>query len=475
LLAANPEFYALACEQGTGKTWMILADAERLWHQGAITGLLVVAPKGVHTNWIRREAPTHLSIPFDGARYIAGAGKMERESWELLMRPAPDRLTIFAVNVDALRTKTGFNLAQKFASQHTCMIVVDESSRIKGFDSERTRRCLALGRWGDSRRILSGTMGSAGPQDLFSQYAFLHPGLLGTDSYKAFVAEYCQLLPQDSRIVQDIKKRAGSRGRFMKPQIIATDSLGRKRYKNLDKLQRLIAPYTYRVKKEDCMDIPEKVFQTVYCELTQKLRAAYVAMEQENRYYDADGNVDTVAALASLNKLRQITSGFIFREGTPELIEEKNPRAEVLMELLSCTESPAIVWAYYQPELTMISRMLVDAGISCVEYHGSIGDEERERAIDAFQNGEVDVFLGQPQSGGIGITLTRARTVVYYSNDFSLENRKQSEDRAHRKGTNHTVTYYDIVATDTKDERIATALQHKEEVLAKILGDDRRE
>jgi SNF2 family DNA or RNA helicase len=92
--------------------------------------------------------------------------------------------------------------------------------------------------------------------------------------------------------------------------------------------------------------------------------------------------------------------------------------------------------------------------------------------VDDFQNGDADVFVGQPQSGGIGLTLTTAETVVYYSNDYNSETRKQSEDRCHRIGTRNPVTYIDITASDTIDEAIVRALQRKADLAALILGDE---
>jgi SNF2 family DNA or RNA helicase len=130
-----------------------------------------------------------------------------------------------------------------------------------------------------------------------------------------------------------------------------------------------------------------------------------------------------------------------------------------------------IIWARFRPELDAIAHRMKKEGLSFVEYRGGVSDVDRERAINDFQSGAARFFLGNAQAGSTGLTLTRAETVVYYSNDFTLANRIQSEDRAHRIGQRQPVTYIDLVATGTLDEKIASALQRKADVAAEVLGD----
>jgi SNF2 family DNA or RNA helicase len=183
--------------------------------------------------------------------------------------------------------------------------------------------------------------------------------------------------------------------------------------------------------------------------------------------------VVTVKALAALVKLQQITSGFTIPPGggDPVYVSEKNPRLAALLDLAEDLNGQFIVWARFREELFTVAAALRKAGLRVVEYHGGVNTADREIAVDSFQAGEADVFVGQPQSGGIGLTLTRAESVIYYSNDFNLETRLQSEDRAHRIGTRHNVVYIDLIAADTIDESIARALQRKSDVAANVLGD----
>ena len=444
LLAANRDFFALGAEQGTGTTWM-----------------LVVAPKGVHTNWVRREIPEHLEIPVAADYYMSGAGKRRTRNWEALLKKEDRWLAVFAINIDALNTPNGYKIAARFLKAHDAIMIVDESSRIKNPGAARTKKTIKLGRLAASRRIASGTMMTQGPQDLFSQFEFLSEDgeLLGTTSYRAFVAEYCQTLPPDNPIVIEAARKSG-----FAPQIIARDSEGRPIYKNLEKLRELMAPYVYRVLKSDCLDLPPKVYQNHYFELSAAQRKVYEAARHELRYERDNGDIDKFTALTKLNKLRQITSGFIMLDGVAASLGGDSERLAAFKELIQDVDGQFIVWAVYREEIRHIMGVLDAAGISAVEYHGGVKEKEREAAIDDFQSGAARVFVGNAQAGGIGLTLTAAQTAIYYSNDFSLELRLQSEDRCHRKGTKGTVRYIDLVAVDSIDEQVASTLQRKGEV-----------
>jgi SNF2 family DNA or RNA helicase len=465
------EFYALFMEQGTGKTWTLLADAERAYAAGQIDAMLVLAPKGVHTNWTLREIPEHLGAPCIAAAW--GSGVRRRAEVEKLLRPRePDEvlpLRILSMNYDAVITKDGFEFARRFLRATKAMLVLDESHRIKSPSALRTKRVMALRPLARLVRIATGTPVTNAPLDVFSQFEFMEPGLLGTTSYRAFTAEFADILPVDGRMMQNLIKR---NPRAAMAQIVARNPDGTKRYRNLDKLQRLVAPHTYRVLKRECLDLPAKIYKLHPFELTPAQRKTYATLEDELRIYLEDGSIETVDAIASMTKLQQVTSGFVNIDGAARLLSTNdNPRMEALLEIVQDLTGPFIVWARFREELRQINDALHDAGIVAATYHGGTSQADREAAVDGFQNGSIAAFVGQPQAGGIGLTLTAAETVIYYSNDFNLGTRLQSEDRCHRIGTRHNVVYIDLVALNTLDAPIARALQRKTAVAAEILGD----
>lgn len=505
-LMNGKEYFGLFMEQGTGKTWTFLADAERAYAAGLIDALLIIAPKGVHTNWIRREIPIHLEVPYIAKAWRSGAGKREMKAMEDLLKPREEGevapLRILSVNIDALSTKAGHAFVERFLLATKALGIIDESSRIKTPSSKRTEIVLGLKRQMVMRRIGTGTPVTKAPGDVFSQFEFMKSGLLGTSSYRAFVAEYADLLPMaetaeilrkferggtvtaaELQIVNSIdwgtKRRMKETPRMAHAQIVRRDADGNQIWRNLDRLKALIQPHTFRVLKKDCLDLPAKIFKNFYFDLEPAQQAAYDMMYEQHRFILEDGDEESVAALSARMKLQQITSGFIMKpdrsgclyvgEHTPST----NPRLAALMGIVEDLEGKVIVWARFKEELRAVAVALRASGRVVVEYHGEVNDADREFAVDNFQNGAATVFVGQAQSGGIGLTLTAAETVIYYSNDDNLETRLQSEDRAHRIGTKKNVVYFDLVATGTVDEIISAGLRRKAKLAAEILGDAR--
>ncbi len=373
------------------------------------------------------------------------------------------------MNIDALVTKKGYEFCERFLLSGNSWIVLDESSRIKNPDAARTKALMRLRRYAKGARIASGTPVTNSPVDVFAQMEFLESGLLGTTSYRAFVSEYADVLPNTHPLMQNMVRR-NPRAAFA--QIIARNPDGSPRWRNLDKLQKLLEPHSFRVLKRDCLDLPDKIYKTITFEMDSDQQRAYDKMQDELRI-DLGDNVELpVSELAALIKLQQITSGFVNTPGGIRYVSDDNPRLKTLMDAIEDVDGKFIIWARFREELDAVSAALTEAGISCVQYHGGVSRDDREAAVDSFQNGDVRVFVGQPQSGGIGLTLTAAETVFYFSNDFNLETRLQSEDRAHRIGTRKNVVYIDIAAENTIDEQIARNLQRKQRTAAMVLGDE---
>lgn len=475
------EWFALFMEQGTGKTWSFLADCERYYAAGKIDAIFVLAPNGVHTNWVLREIPLHLDCPNVAVAWRSGMGKQERARMDkALLTPTPRGeqmpLRIFTMNYEALLSQDAYNFAASFMRATKCMFILDESQKIKNHAASVTKSVMKLKPLARARRIGTGTPMDK-PQDIFAQMEYLEEGLLGTSSYRAFFAEFAVLADwRDPKTDSDwsLKRQVDKNPRMAHALIVARDeTTGLPMYRNLDKLQKLLEPHSYRVLKKDCMDLPEKVYQSVYFELTPKQRAAYQLMEDELRIELEGGEVTSVSALAGLMKLQQITSGYVMVPGEEEplYIGDKNPRIASVTESVCSGSGKFIVWAKFREEIAALAAALRGEGKRVVEYHGGVKAKDRERAIDELQKGDADVFLGVQKAGGTGLTLTAAETTIYCSNEYSALVRLQSEDRNHRKGTTGTVVYIDTVARGTIDEAITQAHQFKTGLAAAILGD----
>jgi SNF2 family DNA or RNA helicase len=248
-------------------------------------------------------------------------------------------------------------------------------------------------------------------------------------------------------------------------------------FQNLAELSDKLQGFSYRVLKEDCLDLPPKIFTKRHIVLTGEQRKVYDQMKK-TALATLNGKVtSTVTVLTQLMRMHQITCGhFTADDGSTQLVESN--RVKELMNVLEETEGKAIIWANYQRDITNIIESIVKVygPGSVVDYYGLTPQEERQENIKKFQNDENCRFIvGTPQTGGYGITLTQANTVIYYSNGYDLEKRLQSEDRAHRIGQTKSVTYVDLICEDTVDEKITKALRKKINIASEVLGEELKE
>jgi SNF2 family DNA or RNA helicase len=245
-------------------------------------------------------------------------------------------------------------------------------------------------------------------------------------------------------------------------------------FKNLSELSETVKTFSDRVLKEDCLDLPPKVFIKRHVSLTPDQKKIYQQMK-EQAIAVLNGKVtSTMTVLTQLMRLHQITCGhFTADDGSTQSVESN--RLNELMNVLEETEGKAIIWANYQLSVgEIIQRIIKEYGEdSYVHYYGLTSQEDRQNYIRKFQNDPKCRFLiGTPQTGGYGITLTQANTVIYYSNGYDLEKRLQSEDRAHRIGQKKTVTYIDLICEDTVDEKIVKALRDKINIASEVMGEE---
>ena len=476
-LSRDREYFALLWEQGTGKSKTTLDTACWLYNNGKISTVIIIAPNGVHRNWIINEVPAHVPdyIQYKAAWYSSTPSKKEADA--LVKTLKFDGLRVIAMNIEAFATIKGVGFLKDVLLTFPTMLVVDESSTIKNPKAIRTKHLLKLGKLAKYRRILTGTPVTQGPLDVFTQFCFLDQEILRTHSYYAFRNRYA--------LLREVKTNGRS---FM----VITG------YTNLDELIQIIEPHSSRVLKKDCLDLPEKLYTKRYVTLSDNQRKLYDQLKKEI-VAEFNGMVMTTPlALTKLLRLQQIVGGFFVPDqqliledadeesvqGTlgfenrrlkPEPIDETNPRVESLLELLEETSGKVIIWARFRSEIGLIRKRLADkfGTESCVEYHGGVDNATRPVNIGRFQTDPTcRFFLSNVQTGGKGLTLTAASTVIYFSNDFSLENRLQSEDRAHRIGQVNNVTYIDFVAENTLDEKIVAVLRSKKNVADLVTGDE---
>jgi len=449
--------YGYFMEMGTGKSKVLVDNMAMLYDKGRINGAVIVAPKGVYRNWFSQEIPTHLPshIHPKMVLWTASTSKTKDKEYQSLFETGHD-LHILLMNVEALSTKRGLAFAAKFMSCHETMLAIDESTTIKNPTAQRTKSILLLGKQAKYRRILTGSPVTKSPLDLYTQCGFLDSTLLGFESFYAFRNRYANM----------IDRNFGGR----RVQLIAS-------FRRLDELAEKLKIFSYRVLKEDCLDLPPKVYIRREVELTEEQGKAYATMKTAALALLKGKMATAPHVLTQMMRLHQITCGHLKNDdGT--ITDIKNNRIAELLSLLEEVEGKVIIWANYIHDIEHIIKAISTkfGEDSIVQYYGDVPSEQRQENIVKFQDPEskTKFFIGNPQTGGYGITLTAANTVVYYSNGYDLEKRLQSEDRAHRIGQEKSVTYVDFIAPKTIDEKIVKALRSKMNIANKIMDEDWR-
>lgn len=475
ILGRNTEAFAYFMDQGTGKTKVILDDAAHNFRLGKINGLLVISPNSVKTNWVdpdggQDEVSTHMApdVHYVAAAYFASSNKKYQSQLSQFKKSYESgsyKLHILIVNIEGLSQSTCELYVKKFVNLRRCMIVVDESTRIGNRTATRTKVATSIRKYCKLARIATGTPIIKSPLKAYSQLNFLDVNILNQPSYVAFAARYSVTRKQ------------------MDPSI--TDNFDHVlHYVNTDELAEKIAGCSYRVTKEQCLDLPPKVYMPKrVLELEGEQERVYDQMKKESLAF-LDGRVlDAPTVLSQLVRLQQITAGYlpVLDEFTREQIGIKkigsgySKKIKEVLSILEDSDEKAIVWCKFKFEIEEMSAALSEAGIDHVTFYGKTSDSDRVSNRNAFQNDPgVRVFVGQVKTGGIGITLTAATMVIYLSNTFSTEDRIQSEDRAHRIGQTKSVSYYDISFKRTVDERIISVLRQNKMISDAIMQDGYR-
>ena len=448
----DKEVFAYFMEMGTGKSKVLIDNIAMLYNAGKINGALIVAPKGVYKNWFDQEIPNHMPdyIPKKIGLWRTNPNAVDLKP----MFSTGAELHILLMNVEAFSTKKVLQFAHKFLSSHNCLMGVDESTTIKNPAAKRTKNILSLRTLAKYRRILTGSPVTKSPLDLFSQCNFLDPWLLDQSSYYSFRTRYaiCRKIQVNGRQVEIV--------------------VG---YRNLGELSDKIKPFSDRVLKDDCLDLPEKTYLKRTIDLSDEQRKVYNQMKKEAIAVLNGKMVSTATVITQLMRLHQITCGhFTANDGTVQ--EIKNNRIPQLMDILEEVEGKAVIWAHYRYDIEKIVEAISKkyGPNSVVTYYGDTTTDERAVAIKKIQDPESPVrfIVGTPQTGGYGITLTGASTMIYYSNGYDLEKRQQSEARIDRIGQEKPMTYIDSMAEDTVDTKIVKSLRQKVNIATEIMGEE---
>jgi SNF2 family DNA or RNA helicase len=452
--------FGILFEMGGGKSKTLIDTCSNLYLRGKIDFALIIAPKGVYRNWVAKEIPEHFpeDVPHRIIRWAASPTKAQQAEMRSVREPF-DGLTFFVMNVEAFSSPKGAAAGAWMARNLGArgLIGLDESTTIKNHKAKRSKALCQIARGFAFRRILTGSPVTKAPMDIYPQFEFLGPRLLGFDSFYAFQSRYCVTVKR-------------SMGRHSFQQVVG--------YRFLDELTERIAKHSYRVLKKDCLDLPEKIYTVRYVGLTKEQSAMYNRLREEALLLFSDGQaVSAPQVITRMLRMQQVLSGHLMTDDG-ELIEFPSARLDELLSVVEETEGKVIIWSRFRNDIQRITAALKQAygEDSAASYYGDTTDDERSRVVKDFQrpDGPLRFFVSN-KTGAYGITLTEASTVIYYANDFDLETRIQSEDRAHRIGQKNNVTYIDMIAEGTIDEKIVASLRSKIDLGATVLGEEARE
>lgn len=459
LATRDRDVFANFWEMGCAKTKVMIDTAAWLFLKGEIDGVLVVTDKGVYENWALDQIPTHMmeGLPFRMSVWRATCGKQYQHKVNQLLVARDNVLDILIMNVEAFAGEKANTFAKAFLDSHYTLMIIDESDSIGRATAKRTNNLIVLGELANYKRILTGTPIADSPLQIYTQAQFLKPGLLGYNSFVAFRAEYANLITMDLGPGKKFYTITG--------------------YKNLDKLAESMKPWSSRLLKTECLDLPEKLYETVYVEHTDEQAKVYKQLCEESVVSFKQGLLSSVAAISTLTKLHQINCGHVKIDKTDEnpdgqTIDIESNRIKVLLETLNKISGKVIIWAFFRRDFDLIGEALTKeyGPDSWVDYYGGTSSNERPENLAKFKTDpKCKYFLANTRTGGKGLNIVEATYSIYYSQGFSSSQRLQSEDRNYRQGQKFACTCIDLVTKKTIDIKILKALRSKKDISTRIL------
>jgi SNF2 family DNA or RNA helicase len=357
--------------------------------------------------------------------------------------------TWYVIGIESISSSNRVALTANSLIDENTLVIVDESSYIKGHRSMRTQRLTQYAKRGRYRLILTGTPVSQGVVDLFAQMRFLSPKILGYQSYYSFAANHLEYSDKYRGLIVESHNEAW--------------------------IAAKIRPYVYQVTKDECLTLPDKLYTARYCDLTNEQSEYYALAKEEILERLMDEEITSYVIFQLFTALQQIACGFWNRRTTgyngetiEQFIELRHNRLDVLLETINSIppDEKIIIWAKYRYDIEQISTALADeyGSDSIAQFYGDLNERKRADQVERFRS-DARFFIATPSCGGHGLTLNEASTVIFYNNGFKYSERIQAEDRCHRIGQTRKVTYIDIWADCGIDERIGNALAHKANVV----------
>lgn len=449
--------HALWGDPGCGKTFITIGELGLAYKEGRINGAIILAPNGPHMQWIDEQFPLWADYPWFGIHNKMSPTKLN-SALESIAHIGGGQFNVLAMNHDAIRFKSGMDLVNRFytACGKKVALINDESQKMKDWEAQRTRNTMQLAKACKGlTRCLSGTPILKGVEDLWAQYEISHPwqGITGFDNYYAFRGYYCEV----ERVWAAEDPRA-------------TAIVG---YKNEDELRDKTRPHVTRVMADEFMKGKKPTFMKVSTPMTGPQLKAYKDMKTTLVSYLDNGLITAKNALVGLQKLMQISSGFIYPSddmvmrdpGTNFEILGTN-KTDAVITLLEGLDEPVLVWAPYRALHVMLEREILKAMRSStvkLERRPVTIYEDRDSITHWKEEGGI-LIANQGGGAGVGQNLQNSAANIYVANNFSAEARWQSLKRTDRIGQKRQVRVWDLMTPDSTDYTVLANLQKKEDI-----------
>ena len=489
--------FALLMDMGLGKTKLELDIVCHRFRQERVNRLLVVAPNGVHEQWAVQQIPEHVDVPYKVFTWnssLAGRKYYKRQMGAAIHAPFTlDHLKIVCVNIEAFQSTSVLPFIKEFV-QYMTMVACDESTSIKNPKAKRSRNLIAYTRDAESRQIMTGTPAAKSPIDFWNQMFFLDSeandgrGFFGCNYY-AFQHRYALMMRQHAGPGQQAFERLIDENTFEKIvknlDKISDDIVLAHRYgvsektvahirenrafhqfRDLDEIKAKIAPISAFARKEDCLDLPPKIYQTIEVEMTKEQRKVYKDLQAKlmAEYADKELNVANRAAL--MTRLMQVIGGYMpyYEEGAEKpshiQIGVKNIKINALLELMdNFAGEPLLIWARFARQLEGIYAAVRKVENRTELYYGQTPKLNRPDIVKRFEGGDTRVFVANPAMAGSGFNFQHCHNQVFMGNSFVVKDRLQAEDRSHRSGVTAACTYVDILMKDSIDMLIKKVIK----------------
>lgn len=506
----NLNSFALFMEQGTGKSKVVMMKLAQLCSELKVDRLLIVCPGSVKYQWAGEVLEEHSTLEYKALAYDGFSTNKKKDAFRDLLKFRG--LKVMSIHYEAFQHQGIRTWVKLFLSEGYPMVVADESTKIKNPDAKQTQTIVDGFRGRLYKAILSGTPTPNNVLDLYSQFEFLKKGFWGM-SYRTFKKMYCILIPKinhntgrpmnlpldedtwwliraqigarvrekgsDKPDLQDFCDVAGLHFMDSRDIMIIYNQDKYSPFKNMEQIWSKIGPYTFTVRKEDCLDLPDKIYERLEVDLVPEQKRVFKELKRHLVTEYAGQTLTASNAISCLCRLQAITGG-LFPYQDQETDEEglfdlsthykrmsSNPKMKALLDDLETVQedTSVIIWAIFTEELKWIHEEVKNAGYSCELYIGATKEKDRKRIEEDFKAGKFKVLVITPFLGEMGLNFQISTLQYFYSNNYKADMRLQAEDRSHRMGQTNKVTYKDIICIGSVDGKILEALKSKKDLI----------